>query len=430
MSKPLFRWSLAATLAVGLLSVAAPAVAGGGADPAQCTAVYGSLLRRVDGDTWRPIKAKESVPAGSLMVALPRAEFQSRNGAVGMILLADVGHRGPLPVLEAGVKLHNSKDVDLDVTLDRGLVGFENRKKKGSAKVRLHVRGEKWELTLLEPGTRVGIELYARHAPGLIEIGDPKKPIEPTAEAFLVVGKGSVFFESGVRGVRLTAPPGPALVHWNSVGGEAEVRRMEKLPPELAALTQTDDPIFKAICSSCACLNEGKVGPMLDILLRSQEKGDRLVGVTVAGAIDDLPRVLKALIDPKHADLRDHSILVLRHWMGRGRGHLEQLHDIMKKVGYPEVRARTALQLLVGFDEDQLAQPETYALLLRCLQHSHLPIRELARWHLVRLVPAGREIGYDAAAPEAERQRAAERWQALIPPGRLPPRRDVPVPKK
>ncbi|MCI0464464.1 MAG: hypothetical protein L0Z62_46620, partial [Gemmataceae bacterium] len=366
---------------------------------------------------------------GSLMVALPRAEFQSRTGSVAMVLLADVGNRGPLPVLEAGVKLHTSKDVDLDVTLDRGLIGFENLKKKGPAKVRVHVRGEKWELTLLDPGTRVGIELYARHAPGPVELGDGKKFLEPTAEAFLVVGKGKVFFESGVRGVRLTAPPGPALVHWNSIGGEAEVRQMEKLPPELAALTKTDDPIFKAICTSCACLNEGKVGPMLDTLLGSNEKGDRLVGVTVAGAVNDLPRVLKSLIDPKHADLRDHSILVLRHWMGRGTGHLEQLVEIMKKAGYPEVRARTALQLLVGFDHDQLAEPETYALLLRCLQYKHLPIRELARWHLVRLVPAGRAIGFDAAAPEAQRQRAVERWQALIPAGKVPSR-DGQAPKK
>jgi hypothetical protein len=48
-------------------------------------------------------------------------------------------------------------------------------------------------------------------------------------------------------------------------------------------------------------------------------------------------------------------------------------------------------------------------------------VRELAHWHLVRLVAQGKDIPYDAAGPEGQRQKAFERWRALIPEGQLPP---------
>ena len=59
--------------------------------------------------------------------------------------------------------------------------------------------------------------------------------------------------------------------------------------------------------------------------------------------------------------------------------------------------------------------------MIALLKHSKLPVRELARWHLVRLAPAGKKIDFDAAAPEADRQKAYEQWRALIPEGQLPP---------
>jgi hypothetical protein len=59
--------------------------------------------------------------------------------------------------------------------------------------------------------------------------------------------------------------------------------------------------------------------------------------------------------------------------------------------------------------------------LINYLKHSRLPVRELARWHLMRLAPAGGDIVYDAASPAAQREQAFERWRALIPAGKLPP---------
>ena len=75
------------------------------------------------------------------------------------------------------------------------------------------------------------------------------------------------------------------------------------------------------------------------------------------------------------------------------------------------------------FDPDK---PSTYEALIRLLQHSKLAVRELAHWHLVRLAPAGKEIAYDPAATEEERDKAVKAWKELIPEGQLPREKTTP----
>ena len=55
------------------------------------------------------------------------------------------------------------------------------------------------------------------------------------------------------------------------------------------------------------------------------------------------------------------------------------------------------------------------------IQHDRPAVRNLAHWHLVRLAPLETPIPYDAAAPEAERKAAVQRWREMIPAGELPP---------
>jgi len=66
-------------------------------------------------------------------------------------------------------------------------------------------------------------------------------------------------------------------------------------------------------------------------------------------------------------------------------------------------------------------RPETYQTLIEYLRSDRLPVRELARWHLDRLAPAGRSIAFDAAAPAEERAQAVKKWKELVPEGQLPP---------
>src|SRR5437763_1281529 len=86
--------------------------------------------------------------------------FPEANGAVRLKMLADVGNRGPHPVLESAVRIHANAKADLDFTFDRGIVNVVNVKKAGAARVRARFQGKTWGLTLAEPGTRVGMEIY------------------------------------------------------------------------------------------------------------------------------------------------------------------------------------------------------------------------------------------------------------------------------
>ena len=80
------------------------------------------------------------------------------------------------------------------------------------------------------------------------------------------------------------------------------------------------------------------------------------------------------------------------------------------------------MQLLHGFGDDDLKQPETYEALISYLGSERLSLRELAYWHLRRLVPAGREIAYDPLAPKDKREAGIKAWRRLVPAGELPPK--------
>ena len=141
--------------------------AGKAGNPAVCEDVQGVLLKR-EAKGWHSIKKGESIPAGATLIALPDAKIHSSNGAVSVELKADVGRRGPMPVLESAILLHAPDEVDLDVTLERGIVVFRNLRKEGNAKVQLRLQDSKIQLTL-HPSSRIGVEMYSRYAPGIIK---------------------------------------------------------------------------------------------------------------------------------------------------------------------------------------------------------------------------------------------------------------------
>jgi hypothetical protein len=415
-------------LALGLLLIRSPGQCqqtGGksGSAVATCVSVAGALLELRPKAAWEAVKAGDRVGPGVLLVALPKAELLSANKAVTLNMLADIGQRGPYPVLESAVRIHANADADLDVTLDRGIMAVTNAKKTGAAKVRIRVAGKSWDLLLKEPGSKVGLELFGRHPPGAPKVLEGKID-PPTADVILLVTKGQAFLHTGKDGYGLQAPPGPAFLHWDSVLDRPSVDHLDKLPEALTkALDDKEAKLFHDLCHCTLALGSRPIDQVLDGLLKSDTKVDRLVGVTVLGAVDKLPALLDALANSKHADMRDHAVLVLRTWMGRGPGQVEKLHQALTQDGrYSKVHARTILQLMFGFNEEDRSRPDTYELLIALLNHPQVPVRELARWHLVRLAPAGKDIAYDAGGPEAERQRGSEQWRALIPEGKLPPR--------
>ena len=121
-------------------------------------------------------------------------------------------------------------------------------------------------------------------------------------------------------------------------------------------------------------------------------------------------------------DQWDFGITVLRHWLGRSRGQDQRYYEILRTTrGYTPGQAQTIVQLLFGFSAEDLQQPETYEVLIDYLIHEKPAIRNLASWHLVRLVPQGKSIPHKPNGSLADAQTTYEAWKKLIPRGELPP---------
>src|SRR5262249_19353536 len=119
----------------------------------------------------------------------------------------------------------------------------------------------------------------------------------------------------------------------------------------------------------------------------------RQLVVSAQAALDNVEKVVQALADPKHPDMRKTAVLSLRHWLGAARGRDQILYDTLRgDLEYSRAEAETVMELLHSpFDP---GQPETYETLIGYLKHGRMSVRELAAWHLYRLAPAGRDIDY------------------------------------
>src|SRR5579885_389401 len=401
------------------------------------TCTSGTLFRREAADRpWQAVPVKGAAPTRDTLLALPgtRAAVRLKGGAAEMVLWGNLPELSEFPVLESAVVLYEPKDVDLDLFLDRGRVVLANRKDKGEVRVRLRFAGEPWELVLARPGTRVAVELSGRWPAGVIFSDPPKRKVWPTGSLALLVLEGSVRLSVGAQEYGLTGPPGPALFSWDSVAGPARGPVQRREAPAWAAP--------EADRKRAALVVNELLAPMFDRLRKggTPEEGlaalfdaadrqpdarraalARRLAVDGYGALDDLPRLLGALGDAKHADAREAAVNALRHWLGRSVAQPGKLYQfLVRQQKYPPGQAAIVVQLLHSFGDDDLRQPQTYDLLTAYLRHARLPIRELARWHLYRLVPAGRNIKYDPAGTEAEREKAYRAWKKLIPDGQVP----------
>jgi hypothetical protein len=386
----------------------------------------GSLLRREKPEApWQVVDPGEDVYAGDLLFGLPGCIVMVKDGAVALQFQTDFD--SPFPVLECALVLNATTEADADFTLDRGRVDVTNRKDSGAARVRLHAHDKAWQLDLAEPGASLAVETYGHWPRGSRFVKEPGPKDVPPAEMLFLVLKGAVDLGFGGDQLRLSAPPGPALIQWDSqFGMDKAPQHRKELPPwaTRAGQHRTPEEQEKYRATRERFMRVAAVqgaDAALDALLNSDEPIDRRVGVIAAGALDELPRLGAFFRGTRHADLLDTGILVFRHWMSRGPGQDQRMYrTLIDKLGFTPLQAESMMQLLHGFNDEELAQPETYQLLIAYLTDSRLGIRALAHWHLVRLVPAGRDIPYNPLDDKAAQEKAQREWQKLVPPGRVP----------
>jgi hypothetical protein len=428
-------WTLALALATSSLN--APAVFGaGGPNAAAVTSdrvgrsvsEKAMLIRRAPSEqAWHLVDNQEALSNGDLILGLAGSSLDSQNGAVRLSFMGDLNNLSPYPIIESAVVLHANPDVDLDFTLDRGRVEVTNRKEKGAAHVRLGIRQETWDITLQEPGAAMAFEIYGRWPRGVpfSKAADSKNV--PMTSMVMVVLKGEVALKHAGDELAMSAPPGLGLIEWDSVAGQDRApQHLEKLP-EWAVAGIADTPDAKARKAVIDQFRQAVLTKppeeVLAALVTSDNPRARRLAVFALAALDDLPRLGQALRETKYPDVLDNGIVALRHWIGRGPGQDQILYQRLVEVSkLKPVHAETVMQLLHSFGDDQLARPETYQTLIDYLEHEILPIRALAYWHLVRLVPAGKNISYNPLGTKEEREQAAQEWRKLVPAGQVPER--------
>jgi hypothetical protein len=374
------------------------------------------------------LKENADLYSGDLLVALPGAILQSANGAVSVKSLADYDGRSPLPTLETAVILHPAKDTDLDLTLDRGRIDLSNTKKEGAATVRVRFWGEEWKLTLDTPGTRVALELCGRWPLGA-RFKPAEKPGEaaasPVASLMLLVIKGSASVWIGDVTLGLKEPPGPALVEWDSLSGSRpQSLRMEK-PPDWADPEAEPSERAKTAAAAVEKFRKARAESGTQAtaaFLESKDPVEQRIALVSIGAMDDIGRLARILASARTDAEWDFGITIARHWIGRSPGQAQKLYEtlISPVHGYTPTHARIIMQLLFGFSADDLRFPETYEVLIEYLTHDMAAIRNLAAWHLIRLVPAGKSIGYKPGSTKAECEPVYRAWKKLVPTGQLP----------
>jgi hypothetical protein len=396
------------------------------------------LQRQAPDQPWQLVATGADLYSRDLLLALPgaRADIESKNKAVRLALAGNLPQLTPVPVLESVVVLHENPAVDLDFTLERGRVILTSAKDKEPAKVRVRFGGDGWDLTLAEKGDEVAVERWGRWRPGVPFSEKPKPDEQPVSNINLLVLKGSATLKVGRVQHALRAHPGAALFGWDSKTGpddgpvkldkvpdwvqpaaqqRPEVKGSQEVLTQLRKLLADKKPVEVALSELAASAGDADTLPAA--LTRS-------VAVCGLAALDDLPRLSDALTTAKQPLVRETAIEALRNWIGRGPGQDQLLYNfLIKQRQYSPTHAEIVLNLLhTPFNP---RAPETYETLIAYLRHDKQPVRELAKWHLDRLAPAGRSIPFDAAAPPEEREKAYKEWKKLIPDGKLPP----PTPK-
>src|SRR5260370_3977818 len=210
---------------------------------AACQGAGGTLLTRAsDERNWQPAAAGDAVFSRDELLALPgtRARIESAGHGATLTLAGNLPALSSFPGLESAVVLHDSRVFDFDLTLVHGRVLLKNARKEGVAKGWLRLPTEAWQLTLPQPGAEVAVEMYGRWPPGVPFAKKPKPGDVPTRLLSLLALSGRAELKIGDTQQALSAPPGAAYFHWDSVAGSDEgPQRRDSLPPWAAPKAET-----------------------------------------------------------------------------------------------------------------------------------------------------------------------------------------------
>jgi hypothetical protein len=384
--------------------------------PSLVPGVPSLLLQREPGQPdWKrlpPEKGRISATDTLLMLPGYRGEIRFDSG-VHLLLWGNLPELGKLsiPVLESEVTINSQPGVDLDFTLERGRVLLSNHKKEGPAVVRARFGEEVWEITLHDASSEVGLELLATVVPFVANPSDS----QPDTEVVLLAFKGENSLR--IRNEEYLLQPS-SIVMWDSIDGTfRKPGLLPKLPEWYLAKNLATPASARETSQALENLSRISTTKTLDVALgeclQDNEAAARLLAVRCFAALGDVSALLSALNDDKRPELRAAAVDGLRHLLAASPAIGRDLERVAKEKNFTDKQVVAIRQLLQGFQGAQWAEPAVRSTVVDYLLHEKLLIRQLACSLLLRRIPEGQRIGYDAGADLKKRERACEEWRTL-----------------
>jgi hypothetical protein len=414
---------------------------------------------------WRQLLNRSRVYTSDRLVSLPGYASEVRLDSGVRLLL-----RGHLPefsdpqqrwmdfLLESAVVLHKNTVFDektkkaifdADLTLDRGRLYVSNHKEEGPARVRLRfgkAGGTVWDLTLDEPGTEIGVDLLKQYTPRENYLAGA----DPRMELYLIVLRGTASLRIDAdHWSNLHGAPQPSVFVWDNKGSGTRGPGQEpRVPPFWSKAPppgKEADAMVRALKELSRKMVDVKQPPSVALqeVLQDFEGvpnslDNRLLAIYCYCGLDDVRRLIDTLGDenPQHYIERDAAIFTLRRWLSRDAANSNRLYDAKTRTGvltatpkYRSGEAQTIVQLLHDFGDEAQQSPETYQALAEYLTSHQVAIAELAIWQLRRLgLGAVKLPRFNAAQPQALREKAADEVRKRIDDGKLPPPSSPPWP--
>ena len=217
-------------------------------------------------------------------------------------------------LFESAVVLHANPKFDLELTLERGRIFLANTSAdKKPVHVRLRFEKEIWDVTLAEPGSEIGVDLFRNYTRDI----DWQNGEAPRAEAKFCLLAGTGGLQVDYRDYPNLAMPGPAIFFWDNKGeglkGPIALEKpliiwsREPPPPLNASDKVVVDEVREAFGAVSQRLNKDKpVKVMFSEVLSDDNSPARQRYVSICGlcAIDDIPTVLDVLENGNEARLR------------------------------------------------------------------------------------------------------------------------------
>jgi hypothetical protein len=288
---------------------------------------------------------------------------------------------------------------------------------------------EVWELTLTDPGTEVALDLLARYARETpFNLNNDREG--PLCMLLLVVLKGQATIKIDRQTLR---PPAdvPSQLLWDNKG--PGVKGPVPIDPKVLqywnkafANTPEAAETRRELDNLLLLPGNKPIEVLLEESLTRDRPSARRLAVYGLGALDNLSKLLDVLADQEEqsAGMRDAAIVSLRHWIARRSDHDKILYEyLLNSKRFKEREAITTMQLLHDPQEEQLKGPEGWSFLIFCIKDKKPIIRELAYWHLIRLIPGtgqNRARFYPGGGDSDKPERAYQEWKKLVPEGTIP----------